>query len=65
MKDNLKNVPPEPTLAERRRRLADALGFLLARDWLRSIQQPQLQGKLPRTEPGDPSARSATEQNPR
>lgn len=60
MKDNTKNVPPEPTLAERRRRLADALGFLLARDWLRSIQGVSPPGSSAKPgEPRPPSQASA------
>jgi hypothetical protein len=41
MKDKTQDAPPELTLAERRKRLADALGFLLARAWLREKGQSQ------------------------
>lgn len=40
MKDDANSVPPELSLEERRKRLADALGFLLARAWLCEHRPP-------------------------
>jgi hypothetical protein len=40
MKDDANSVPLELSLEERRNRLADALGSLLARAWLREHRPP-------------------------
>jgi hypothetical protein len=60
MKDGTQDVPPELTLAERRKRLADALGFLLARAWLRSVQDASQADGPPRSRGPRPPSQTST-----